>query len=148
MSTATLNDLWPDDLEPSVTDPTPAAILRRQGRLLGQKTGNAVYGEVRSTQVGEGSTDLGRPNEFMHGFVLTSGYLRYAREILFVRHGLQPYPAEFVALKPDGSRNRIQSVTVIDAKQLEAVLRETFARDEVKEVIRSLIVQSREADEE
>ena len=144
---ATARDLWPDDLVPLTPEPTPAAILRQQGQLLGQKTGNAVYGEVRSEQDGKGPSE-NRPNKFTHTFVLTSGYLRYARPIVYVQHGLQPYPAEVIAVKPDGSGSHIRKAAVQSAEELESQLREAFASDEVKEVIRSLVAQARDVDDE
>ncbi len=147
MSTvATARDLWPDDLAPLTPEPTPAAILRQQGRLLGQKTGNAVYGEVRSEQDGNGPSEV-RPNKFTHSFQLTSGYLRYSRPILYVQHGLQPYPADVISVKPDGSGNHILKVSVQTAKELESRLREAFALDEVKEIIRSLVAQAQDVEE-
>lgn len=147
MSTATITDLWPDDLDPIATaEPTPVAILRHQGQLLGQRTGNAVYGEVRSEQVGSGPSET-RPNEFIHTFVLTSGYVRYARALLFVRHGLKPYPATFVAFKTDGSGEHQMTSRIVGVKDLETALKETFARDDVKEVIRSLRLQSQDFSE-
>ena len=147
MSTATASDLWPADLLPAAAEPTPAAILRRQGQLLAERTGNAVYGEVQSEQVGTRPSNEGT-NEFLHRFLLTSGYVRYTRTILFVRHGLQAYPAQFVALKPDGSGGHEHAATVNSAKELEQILRDTFGRDSVKEVIRSLVAQSRDLDDE
>jgi hypothetical protein len=143
---ATARDLWPDDLTPLTPEPTPAAILRQQGQLLGQKTGNAVYGEVRSEQDGNGPSEV-RPNKFTHSFQLTSGYLRFSRPILYVKHDLQSYPADVIVVTPDGSGKPIRNVTVRTAKELEATLREAFSLDEVKEIIRSLVAQSQDVDE-
>lgn len=144
---ATARDLWPDDLVPLTPEPTPAAILRHQGQLLGQKTGNAVYGEVRSEQDGQGPSEI-RPNKFTHTFLLTSGYLRYSRPILYVQHDLTTYPADVIAVKPDGTGTRIRTVRVETAKELEASLRDIFALVEVKEIIRSLVAQAQDIDDE
>lgn len=147
MSTTATPDLWPDDLLPAGAEPTPVAILRRQGQLLGQRTGNAVYGEVHSEQVGSNPNNEGS-NEFLHRFVLKSGYIRYTRTILYVRHGLRPYPANYIAVKPDGSGTHEQVAELHNPNDLERVLRETFNRDSVKDVIRSLVAQAHELDDE
>lgn len=147
MSPTALTDLWPDDLDPVATaEPTPVAVLRLQGQLLGKRTGNAVYGEVRSEQVGSGPSEK-RPNEFMHTFLLTSGYVRYTRALLFVRHGLSPYPASFVALKTDGSGDHYMTSKIATVKELETALKETFGRDDVKDLIRALRLQSQDYSE-
>jgi hypothetical protein len=142
MSTATIPDLWPTDLDPSDSEPPPAAILRQQGQLLGQRTGNVVYGEVESQSNTGQSGD-----EFNHYFYLNCAYLGYRRLLLSVRHGLAPYPAQFFSKtlpeSRDASEHRISSSDgLVDA------LRDTFAREDVVKVIRSLRTQMRDLDDE
>ncbi len=100
MSTATIPDLWPTDLEPAAAEPTPVAILRQQGHLLGQRTGNAVYGEVESLDARDESA-FRQPTTFAHTLFLISAYVGYSRPILKVHHDLDIYPATVTSFATD-----------------------------------------------
>src|SRR4051794_15053321 len=81
--TATIPNLWPDSFgEPP--EPTPVAILRQQGILLGQKTGNLVYGEVQSRALPSG--------EFMHILQITAPLLAFRQAVAVVIHKVDLYP--------------------------------------------------------
>ena len=43
-----MEDLWPDDITPDEDLRAPAAVLKEQASLLGQKTSNLVKGYVRN----------------------------------------------------------------------------------------------------
>ena len=146
MTTAVIPDLWPVDLARASAEPAPAVILRQQGHLLGQRTGNFVYGEVISEQDGGGVAEV-RPNEFLHSFYIASAYLKYRRRIAFVRHALDPYPATFVELAVDNSGANLRTAPVHNSTELANELRTTFARDEVRRVIQSLVAQTRDLDD-
>jgi hypothetical protein len=51
-------------------------------------------------------------------------------------------------VKPDGSGTHEQVAELHNPNDLEKALRETFNRDSVKDVIRSLVAQSREFDDD
>jgi hypothetical protein len=146
MNTDTLPDLWPDDLDPPADIATPATILRAQGEALGRRTGNVVYGEVESEQDGTGPSHT-RPNRFVHRFHLVSGYLNFSRQLLYVTHGVNPYPAGVITVSPTEDGTQLHKYSVTTPTELENVLRMTFARDEVKELIRSLRAQALDPDE-
>ena len=89
MPTALAPDLWPTDLLSPPLAPTPIAVLKQQGKALGARTHNFVYGEVETEPNPQGTT-------FAHKLVLVAPFIRYRRPLLYVNHGLHPYPATVV----------------------------------------------------
>src|SRR5262245_16087263 len=88
MSTS-IHDLWPTDIvRPRQT--APAAILRQQAYLLGQKTQNFVVGEVRSSG-DEGGT------AFWHQFFVSAALLNVRVRLCLASHGRAFYPVKVVA---------------------------------------------------
>ena len=143
MSTATIPDLWPTDLDPPVAEPTPSGVLRQQGYLLGQRTGNVVYGEVRSQSfMDQDGLDL-----FIHSFHLRCSYMEYDRVLLSVKHGLIPYPADLI-VNALPSQSVLSEKKVSGSKELTDTLREVFSREDVIKIIRSLRTQTRDLDDE
>jgi len=147
MSAAAIQDLWPTDLEPADSEPTPVAILRQQGHLLGQRTGNAVYCEVESLDAQDAS--VGRqPTTFTHTLFLISAYVGYSRPILRVQHDLDIYPATVTSFATDDPKCLfpLEKIEVKNAKKMYSVLKKVFARPDVVAAIQSLLRQTRDLD--
>jgi hypothetical protein len=124
-------DLWPPDLFPApATHPRPpVALLRQQGRALGARTHNFVLCEVETESNAEGTI-------FTHKLVLVAPFLRYRAPLLVLSHGLQPYPADLLNTHLTGLNQQTWQRQVKDEQELQEGLREFFAQDRVKEVIR------------
>ena len=79
---ATQPDLW-GEIQVAVVR-TPAAILREQAALLGQKTGYTIHGKVETETSG---------TDFYHYFKLVVPALDdYTYELLRVKHSIDLYP--------------------------------------------------------
>jgi hypothetical protein len=136
MTTTTIPDLWPTSFG-DAGPPTPVAILRQQGVLLGQKTGNLVYGEVHSRATGLG--------EFAHTFEVTAPLLGYRHPILVVTHKVSPYPAQLSAPPATVGPNQFQistKTTAASASEFMERLREWFQSEGTIKLLQSLIAQS------
>lgn len=134
--TATIPDLWPTDFGVG-SEPTPSTILRQQGYILGERTKDVVYGEVEWKQ-----EELGK---FRHTFYLTAPYLKLRQPVLFVLHGIAPYPADVAQLTQHGGELRRDKVTNAEdfMSRVRAALNEPF----VVQLVGSLIAQARELDD-
>src|SRR4051812_801005 len=87
----TIPDLWPADIvQPRQT--APAAILRQQGYLLGQKTQNFVVGEVQSSGNDSGTV-------FKHHLYISASLLNVRVLLCIVEHGRAFYPAKVIAIE-------------------------------------------------
>jgi hypothetical protein len=133
MSTASMLDLWPDDLVGGPAPSSPIGVLRQQGEALGARTHNFVHGEVETSGSDDGK-------QFVHFFWLVAPFLRYRRALLRVTQGLQPYPAmvfetELTKL-PDQSE---WSREVNNEQELQTRLREFFNEPRVKQLVRTVI---------
>ncbi|MBI3268542.1 MAG: hypothetical protein HYZ53_05925 [Planctomycetes bacterium] len=141
-------DLWPDDIGAPSEQPLPLSILREQARILGKKTGGAVEAEVRSEAEPQVEIDFmisagprfklpefGR--NLLHRFILKAPGLSDYRYLLFsVSHELKrPYPAE---LRHDAHVFKVGS-----DEELTSRLREIFAAQSTKQIVASLVAQSR-----
>jgi hypothetical protein len=137
MST-TITDLWPADIvTPRQT--APAAILRQQGFLLGQKTQNFVIGEVRSD--GDESGTI-----FRHQFFVSAALLNVRVRLCLVTHGREFYPANLVAfevVERNFGRERMEYIAA-DVNQFHDSLKAILAQDDVKSLIQSLTDQCRD----
>lgn len=135
-ATATIPDLWPTDFNVG-SEPSPSTILRQQGYILGERTGDVVYGEVESK--------LEEPGRFLHTLFLSSPFVKLRQYALFVRHGLEPYPAEVTLVAATGSHLAHKKVERPD--QFMAVVREMLASPHIVQLVGSLIAQAREIDD-
>ncbi len=136
MSTATIPDLWPEFRVKA--EPSPSAILRHQGEKLGEKTHNAVFGEVESAQ--------NDPNLFGHALFISAPFFRVRQRVVEAWHNLDRYPAKVILLDEHGKRTREE--TADDAEKFIAVLKEMLAAPYIVRLIDSLIDQSRDLDDE
>lgn len=122
-------NLWPEDFG-TLTLETPVGMLREQATALGQRTSNIVVGRVLSESVGSG--------RFRHLFALYCAPLNYHAPFLAVEHEIDLYP---VSLQVEGeSGPPLQAAT---SEELAAKLKEIFSRPRTKQLVASLITQSR-----
>lgn len=135
---ATEPDLWPTDLEPK-GEPAPAAILRQQGYRLGERTQDALYGEVESHHV---------DGKLRHTMFLTASGLKLRRPLVFVEHPIlpHPYPARVSSLSPGFTT--LEARRVGDASELREFLKEIFQYPLTVELIRALLANDRDLDDE
>lgn len=136
-ATATIPDLWPTDFGVG-TEPTPSTILRQQGYILGERTKDVVYGEVEWKQEEQG--------KFRHTLYLTAPYLKLRQPVLFVLHGLAPYPVDVVQLSQHGGEVRREKVT--NADDFMTRVRGLLGEPYIVQLVGSLIAQAREIDDE
>jgi hypothetical protein len=135
MTTESIPDLWPELHIPS--EFPPVVILRHQGHKLGERTGNTLYGQVRSHEV--------ERNYFRHEFELVAPFLGFRRRILSLSHPLAYYPATIELL---GSQDDVlQTQSVVSADELVSTLRTMLQHPTVVNLVQSLIVQSRDLEE-
>jgi hypothetical protein len=127
------DDLWPTEFGELKVKP-PVSILREQGRALGERTSNIVYGTTTpSSSPPEG--------QFRHTFELWCSPLNYRLPLLTVDHAIELYPAKIhVHVGHDGP----MLLEARDSEEFESRLREVFSRPATKTVIASLIAQSRQ----
>ena len=148
MSVAATPDLWPDDLDldPTVSAPTPVAILRQQGHLLGRRTGNVVYGEVESHTDLDGDADVEEPTRFHHRLVLVSAYLGYRHRIVEISHLSGLYPVRAVSYHTRAAEQPVESAELLTVADLRSFLQRTFNRPDIKRVIRAILRQTQDFD--
>jgi hypothetical protein len=140
--TPTIPDLWPESFgEPPLL--TPVAILKQQGILLGQNTGNLVYGEVQSRGLPSG--------EFMHVLDITAPLLAFRQPTAVVLHKVELYPVRVGKAKPGDIRNQFGVPEVESELQLVGspeefltVLKSILQSEATLKLIRSLIAQCAE----
>lgn len=138
----TLPDLWPADIvRPRQT--APAAILRHQGDVLGQKTQNFVVREVRSSGNDGGTV-------FTHQFFVSAPLLDVRVPICLVEHGREFYPAKVVAF--DTAENNLgrhrAEYTAAGADEFAQALRTILSQDDVKQLVQALADQCRDLTDE
>ncbi|MBA4067574.1 MAG: hypothetical protein C0501_28475 [Isosphaera sp.] len=131
----TIPDLWPTDFGTS-PQPSPASVLRQQAYLLGQRTQNVVVGEVESKP---------KKDRFVHTFYLSAPLLDFRRAVLHAEHGVEFYPAELAVYDEGGSH--LANTSVPDADRFMSELRGHLASDRVVRLVRSLVDQCRDPEE-
>jgi hypothetical protein len=140
--TPTIRDLWPEKFgEP--TQPTPVAILRQQGLLLGQKTENFVYGEVQSRAYPSG--------EFAHVLEVVAPLLAFRQPIAVAYHYVDVYPARIGQPDRNNPWNHRDFPTiagtprVVDsAEAFMEALKSILQSEETTKLIQTLVAQSTE----
>lgn len=135
-ATATIPDLWPDFNIGS--EPAPSTILRQQGYILGERTKDVVFGEVEWKQE--------EPGKFRHTLYLSAPYLKLRQPVLFVLHGLAPYPAEVAQLSQQGGELRRDKVG--NAEDFMTRVRGVLGEPHIVQLVGSLIAQAREVEDE
>jgi len=141
------DDFWPD-IDATAAE-LPVAILREQAALLAPKTEGLVEARVDTRTMGQ---------DIQHRFLLVAPALDHYTYHLFTRtHGVPSvYPAYLgdlddatkAVLPPKSVRVGklplvLSSYTVRDAEKLRNILRIIINSDRTKEIIGSLLAQSR-----
>ena len=135
VSTATIPDLWPEFRVSA--DPSPAAILRQQAMRLGERTRNAVFGEVE--------TKHGVSSSFVHTLYICAPFLDVRQYAILIRHGIDRYPATAILL--DAGGQHVQTREVETSGELLAALREMLQSPHIVQLVSSLISQSQDIEE-
>ena len=144
-----IDDLWPNDIAPTMEQVPPVTILKQQAALLGRNMKNVIEGEVE--------TDTADFQRFLrHTFYLVAPALNFYRyPLLTVEHDVtKMYPAEVTVAwqekfpPPKNLADRAQQTrqkkerTARDEKEFKAMLKRIFADEETKKVIGALLAQS------
>ena len=113
---------------------TPDVHLNEKGKeqaaALGQITQNIVVGRVET---------VGGPDGFDQRFYLYCPPLGYQLPLLQVRHRIELYPAEIISLAEN-----VGSITTQNSDELKNNLKLVFARPKTKQIIASLLAQSKQ----
>jgi hypothetical protein len=121
------DDYWPADIGQSNTV-TPAAMMRAQAALLGQKTNQQITANVQSLG--------GNPAEFTWSFQLMSPSLgSYRYELFRVTHPLTLYPATFIW-------EEHPNATVQNEEGFKNFLKQVIGSDQTKNIIQALLAQA------
>jgi hypothetical protein len=136
--TAKIPDLWPPLSEsPQLT---PLAILREQGKLLGQRTANQVYGEVQTqADSGDGS--------FRHILWVVAPFLGFRKPLAVAIHKIAFYPAQVgqaVETSTPGFIVPRPATTASTPDELMHALQAVFALEDNVKLLNALIAQSTE----
>lgn len=129
------DDLWPVDLDAADIQ-MPIEILRQQASFLQQRTDYSLRAEV-DTQQARAVIDGETVDALVHRFVVIAPLLGdYRFELLRVAHGLTGYPCKV-------SQGKNASLDVDDDTSFRGALQKIFGSNEVKNVVSSLLAQSR-----
>ncbi len=132
---ATIPDLWPTKFG-TENEISPATILRQQGYILGERTDDAVYGEVESRREKSG--------KFLHIFYISSPLVKVREQVVWCRHGLDSYPADLTSQSGNAQNGTSTSLTVKDPSEFMEKLREMLATPSIVQLIASLVSQARD----
>lgn len=123
-------DLWPDFEDvPKIN--SPRSIMNEQGKFLSQKTKNLLNVEITSFNNGDG--------KISNRFAIVAPLLKnYAYSLFSLTHGPIYYPCEI------RFKNFVYEIK--DEVTLRVVLREIFNDQSSKDIISSLLGQSKEVD--
>jgi hypothetical protein len=131
-------DLWPSDLI-IASIVTPAAILRAQATLLGEKTKGIVEAAVETSSVGD---------QIRHRFVIRVPALGNYRYSLFSVHPPADLCPVFIDEEPAMPRSAFLSDQLAKASglnnehALRVWLRQTLASDATKRIIANLYAEA------
>jgi hypothetical protein len=126
-----MENLWPIDFG-EIPEKTPVAILREQGRALGERTSNIVVGRVETERTGD--------EKFAHVFTLYCSPLGVTLHFLCVYHAVvNVYPTEIQVL---GDQTPL--LRAATPEEFAGHLKEIFSRDKTKKTIASLLAQSKQ----
>lgn len=146
-----MEDLWPDDITPDEDLRAPAAVLKEQASLLGQKTSNLVKGYVEIDN--EDYERYGQAqSEFSYNFFLVAPALGGYHFFLFdILYSIPFYPVKIGHLDDDISREipdtlpRSEDKTRLiarDEPEFLKILGMIFKANRTKYILKALISQS------
>jgi hypothetical protein len=145
-----MTDLWPSEIKPFTDVRVPASILREQALMLGYKTGNIVFAEVKQKNI-DREFEEENSEFFIYNFYLLAPALEgYRYKLFFIKHDIALYPLRIYMdedilneILSDKSETIMPSFVVIESEEdfLE-YLRKIFGSRKTKRVINSLIAQA------
>jgi hypothetical protein len=122
-------NLWPDQFT-ELKERTPISIMREQAHALGERTANIVLGKVEAAgMVG--------PNKLAYSFIVYCPPLGHRIGLFTFYHDFNLYP---VTIQVTG-HNKTFSAT--NPEELQDSLKEIFSLDFTKQMVASLIAQSK-----
>lgn len=126
-----INDLWPSfDEVPKII--SPRSILSEQANILSSKTKNLLSATAKSITTNDG--------RIVYRFVIRAPLLRdYSYTLLSLYHDAFYYPCD---IKFEGT-----GYTARNEEELREILKIIFNNDKTKQVIVSLLGQSKEVEE-
>lgn len=148
-----MSDLWPDDIMDVAGLRPPSSILKEQAEILAQKTKNILVGRVRQEQVE--FTDL-----LLYEFSIHAPVLHYTYDLFCICHNIELYPLYLVSedseLKSKHSNlgssftaPREGNVYSVDNERIFLiVLQNLFSTTRTRKIVRSLIAQSADLDQQ
>lgn len=134
-----MSDLWPSDLTEG-DSPAPVTILRAQGTLLGQKTGNLVTGVVESKRA------IDQPAALAYAFYLAARPPNpYRYQLFTIEHPIEFYPVSIhletnLALEIEGIQG--DEMIATSANEFSEYLRVIFAAMRTRQIIRAILAQN------
>ena len=81
-------NMWPEDIGQDIASKSPAAILREQASLLGNKTKNIVTAEVKRNDLDN--------RMFYYGFYIVAPSYGYRYKLFGIVYGIEQYPVYFL----------------------------------------------------
>ncbi len=124
-----IRDLWPSDIG-IASLVTPVTILREQAALLGEKTGNLVQAEVKTSSSGQVVT---------HSFNLIAPAMgNYRYRLLSATHNVEVYP---LSLNFDPTNS---GITVKTEQEFIEQLSKWLSSEKAVNIVKSLIAQSQQ----
>ncbi len=155
-----MKNMWPEDIGKNILSKSPAAILREQASLLGNKTKNIVTAEVKRNDLDN--------RMFYYGFYIVAPSYGYRYKLFGIVYGIEQYPVYFLIdaddikkglaeYKPSVLESLIQNsdrtidglpIPTKDIPRAESedkfleILRKIFSAKKTKKVIEALITES------
>jgi len=124
-----VRDLWPSDIG-IVTLVTPVSILREQAAFLGEKTGNLVQAEVKTTSNG--------PSVVHSLYLIAPAMGGYRYRLLSAAHNVEVYPLN-INFEPTSV-----SIMVETEDEFTEYLGELLSSEKTINIVKSLVAQSRQ----
>jgi len=81
-------NMWPEDIGHNIPSKSPAAILREQASLLGNKTKNIVTAEVKRNNIDN--------RMFYYEFYIVAPSYSYRYKLFGIVYGIEQYPVFFL----------------------------------------------------
>src|SRR5262249_52391162 len=122
-----MSDLWPAEFGDLTVTP-PLVILKEQAVAITGKTRQRIYGQVNTTQLGQG---------FAHTFSLQPPSLdNYTYALFNATHGVMLYPVEITNYATGAKTQCANPEALIQA------LKDLFASEHTRKVVAAILAQT------
>lgn len=138
-----MSSLWPADIG-HVDVKTPAAILREQASLLGDKTQNIVTAKVKKGE--------SREDPFYYTFYLVASSYSYQYKLFAISYGFKYYPVQFYVEEDikellsgymsKSLKQESQGPTANSEEEFLEIVGKIFNAEKTKRIINALIAES------